>query len=185
MMQFRKVCNHPELFERRPERSPFTNRDFEVKFGPIDSGFNQITQIINSNKSMLSFEIPKLVGELALEENGFARYNIYTPELVGFLKLIGLQFSQVYRFLFVMDIFERAAFLENKVKKIRNITAPEVIHHAEPHKLLNVFTVPVLAPLMQVVCRSQRFQNRVMGQIYSGAAKTLINGWQIRPSYSF
>jgi len=39
---------------------------------------------------MLSFEIPKLVGELALEENGFARYNIYTPELVGFLKLIGL-----------------------------------------------------------------------------------------------
>ena len=43
MMQFRKVCNHPELFERRPERSPFTNRDFEVKFGPIDSGFNQIT----------------------------------------------------------------------------------------------------------------------------------------------
>ena len=24
VMQFRKVCNHPELFERRPCRSPFT-----------------------------------------------------------------------------------------------------------------------------------------------------------------
>jgi DNA helicase INO80 len=40
MMQFRKVCNHPELFERRPQRSPFTFRDYSVRLGPLDSGFN-------------------------------------------------------------------------------------------------------------------------------------------------
>lgn len=27
VMQFRKVCNHPELFERRPNRSPFVFKD--------------------------------------------------------------------------------------------------------------------------------------------------------------
>ena len=73
---------------------------------------------------MIQFEIPKLVGDLALEENGHARYNIYTPELVGILKLIGIGFGQLYRFLFHMDIFERAAFLDRKVKSIKSITVP-------------------------------------------------------------
>ena len=27
MMQFRKVCNHPDLFERRPEHAPFVFGD--------------------------------------------------------------------------------------------------------------------------------------------------------------
>ena len=41
VMQFRKVCNHPELFERRPNRSPLMFNDFYyvtnivVKLGEI------------------------------------------------------------------------------------------------------------------------------------------------------
>lgn len=60
---------------------------------------------------MICYEVPKVVGELALEENGLSKHNIYTPELTAFLKILGVSFGMLYRFLFYMDVFDRAIFL--------------------------------------------------------------------------
>lgn len=40
VMQLRKVCNHPELFERRPANSPFMFQEiyYYTGFTPIKSG---------------------------------------------------------------------------------------------------------------------------------------------------
>ena len=40
VMQLRKVCNHPELFERRPARSPFLFQEqyYYTGYTPIRSG---------------------------------------------------------------------------------------------------------------------------------------------------
>lgn len=40
VMQLRKVCNHPELFERRPARSPFSFQELYYYTGyiPIRAG---------------------------------------------------------------------------------------------------------------------------------------------------
>lgn len=40
-MQLRKVCNHPELFERKPNRSPFLFND-EIDFFMSPAKFGDI-----------------------------------------------------------------------------------------------------------------------------------------------
>lgn len=37
MMQFRKVCNHPDLFERRPEKTPVVFKNLILNYY---TGFN-------------------------------------------------------------------------------------------------------------------------------------------------
>nr|QBK46516.1 helicase SRCAP isoform X1 [Philasterides dicentrarchi] len=60
VMQFRKVCNHPELFERRPNRTTYVFQDrycstsMQLKFG-------EIKPLIVNTQSPIAYTIPKLV----------------------------------------------------------------------------------------------------------------------------
>ncbi|OZJ04308.1 hypothetical protein BZG36_03164 [Bifiguratus adelaidae] len=59
VMQFRKVCNHPELFERAEVKSPFACADFGMTQSLARESDN-ITYYY-STRSMIQYNIPKLL----------------------------------------------------------------------------------------------------------------------------
>eukprot|EP00658_Telonema_sp_P-2_P025459 TRINITY_DN20254_c0_g1_i4.p1 TRINITY_DN20254_c0_g1~~TRINITY_DN20254_c0_g1_i4.p1 ORF type:complete len:1125 (+),score=171.84 TRINITY_DN20254_c0_g1_i4:123-3377(+) len=65
VMQFRKVCNHPEIFERRDVTSPFQFKDLHNDLtsqdrpeNPLDKSIVHVPMI---NRNAISFAMPKLV----------------------------------------------------------------------------------------------------------------------------
>eukprot|EP01022_Parablepharisma_sp_SALTPOND_P011756 TRINITY_DN149_c0_g2_i1.p1 TRINITY_DN149_c0_g2~~TRINITY_DN149_c0_g2_i1.p1 ORF type:complete len:1444 (+),score=199.37 TRINITY_DN149_c0_g2_i1:629-4960(+) len=60
VMQLRKVCNHPELFERRVGKSPMLFRTLSPP-KPLYGGFNQIPWITYTVTNPISYELPKIV----------------------------------------------------------------------------------------------------------------------------
>lgn len=65
VMQFRKVCNHPEIFERRDIVSPFQFKDLhndltlqEKLENPLDKSVVDVTMM---NRNAIRYDIPKLV----------------------------------------------------------------------------------------------------------------------------
>lgn len=60
IMQYRKVCNHPDLFEREEVRSGYC---FEVN-DHLNSEY-----ITEMHRSLLNFTVPKIVGDFIVENN--------------------------------------------------------------------------------------------------------------------
>ena len=59
VMQLRKVCNHPELFERRGVVSPLF---FEApRWGPYPSRVVPVPSLIYNAESPIVYSIPKLL----------------------------------------------------------------------------------------------------------------------------
>lgn len=70
VMQFRKVCNHPELFERRPARSAFLLQNFYYYTGLQPAKYGDAKDISFSARSPIVLRISKLVyDEIVCEEN--------------------------------------------------------------------------------------------------------------------
>lgn len=59
VMQFRKVCNHPDLFERAETTSPFFTGHFAETASFIREGNN--VPVAYSTRSLIDYELPKLV----------------------------------------------------------------------------------------------------------------------------
>jgi len=60
VMQFRKVCNHPDLFERQIGRNPYTFRDLNVGVMAINTITNNPT-VRSEFKNPITLTVPKLV----------------------------------------------------------------------------------------------------------------------------
>lgn len=61
VMQFRKVCNHPELFERADVVAPFSFSDFG-RSGPLNRE-GDFVQLPYSTRNPIEYTIPKLFYE--------------------------------------------------------------------------------------------------------------------------
>ena len=61
VMQFRKVCNHPELFERRQLQTPFVLRNFGNYSGHLLVPFGQIKSVGPDCLNPIEYYIPKPV----------------------------------------------------------------------------------------------------------------------------
>ncbi len=60
VMQLRKVCNHPELFERRPANSPFLFQDMYYYTGYIPIRAGDIKLLSFGSKNPIGFSYPKI-----------------------------------------------------------------------------------------------------------------------------
>lgn len=60
VMQLRKVCNHPELFERRPANSPFLFQDMYYYTGYIPIKAGDIKLLSFNSKNPIAYSYPKL-----------------------------------------------------------------------------------------------------------------------------
>jgi chromatin-remodeling ATPase INO80 len=138
VMQFRKVCNHPDLFERADTTSPFLN-GYYAETGSLAREGNNVT-VGYSTRSLIEYELPRLVwredGRLhkpssdnttAGWRNKYLNHmmNIWTPENVknssqrsgafSWLRFADLSPGEVYAASH-LDVFIRAAELARQRK---------------------------------------------------------------------
>lgn len=72
VMQFRKVCNHPDLFERADISSPFGFVDFGQTAGFLKN--DEITDVIYSTKNPITFHLPRLIYDELVAPNFESNY---------------------------------------------------------------------------------------------------------------
>ncbi|KAG5420526.1 INO80 [Candida metapsilosis] len=86
VMQFRKVCNHPDLFERADVRSPFSFAKYAETSSFLREG-NEL-EYSYSTENEINFQLPRLIYDELLTPNFekntpnalLEKFNIYSPE---------------------------------------------------------------------------------------------------------
>lgn len=78
VMQFRKVCNHPDLFERADTTSAFSFSVPTIAFGPIREA-NDV-EILYNCSNLISYRVPKLM----YRDGGFLDVPCEANNTVGF-----------------------------------------------------------------------------------------------------
>ncbi|CAN8095237.1 unnamed protein product [Discula destructiva] len=164
VMQFRKVCNHPDLFERADTSSPFSVGYFAETASFVREGIN--VPVAYSTRSLIEFELPKLVwrdgGRLCKagsdnQKAGFRNkylnhmMNIWTPDNVresmsgsdafSWLRFADASPAELYQASH-QDVFTRAAELarqENCLGRMKVIfNASEEHDYTPAHALLQI-----------------------------------------------
>ena len=107
VMQLRKVCNHPELFERRPAKSPFLFQDMYYYTGYIPIRAGDIKLLSFGSKNPISYSYPKIAYDelskykISRDANSKRLVNIYLPSnqsgnsTFSALKLLGLSPAEI------------------------------------------------------------------------------------------
>ncbi|KAI5958818.1 INO80 [Candida theae] len=104
VMQFRKVCNHPDLFERADVRSPFTFGKFAETSSFLREG-NEL-EYSYSTENEIKFGLPRLIYDELLTPNYgkntldslYEKFNIYNPEntkSLGWTNEIGVSLGEI------------------------------------------------------------------------------------------
>ncbi|KAK1985667.1 SNF2 family N-terminal domain-containing protein [Colletotrichum cereale] len=164
VMQFRKVCNHPDLFERADTSSPFSFGYFAETASFVREG-NMVT-VGYSTRNLIEYELPRLVwredGRLHKtgKDNLKAGWrnktlqhmmNIFTPEHIrsslegsdafSFLRFADASPAEVYKASHE-DVFSRAVELSQKKDRLAlmNIAydEPEDRNFTPAHALFNI-----------------------------------------------
>ncbi|KAJ5345195.1 hypothetical protein N7452_003199 [Penicillium brevicompactum] len=147
VMQFRKVCNHPDLFERAETKSPFSAASFAETASFVREG--NFVDVRYSTQNLISYDLPRLLcspeGRLDLPGSknpraGFqTKYlsqlmNVWTPENIhksarddgafSFLRFVDTspaEASEIAR----LGVYERA---ERRRSKPNRLSALNVIY---------------------------------------------------------
>ncbi|KAM0813443.1 putative SNF2 family N-terminal domain-containing protein [Seiridium cardinale] len=176
VMQFRKVCNHPDLFERADTTSPFFSGYFAETASFMREGSNVFVGY--STRSLIQYDLPRLVwnegGRLtkASKDNVKAGFrnkylnhlmNIWTPENVrestsgkdafSFLRFADTSPEEVYKASH-KDVYARAVDLvkkENRLGHLNVIYDEQEDHNYTPaHALFQIRARAERKPLAEV-----------------------------------
>jgi len=165
VMQFRKVCNHPDLFERAETKSPFSAATFAECASFVREG--HFVDVRYSTKNAIEYEVPRLLCSSAARidmpgpDNAHAGFrnkylshlmNIWTPENIqqsarengafSFLRFVDMsagEASEVSR----LGVYERAARKHGHSNRLSylNITYDDEnadVNSVLPHSMLNI-----------------------------------------------
>ncbi|KAI4859435.1 SNF2 family N-terminal domain-containing protein [Hypoxylon rubiginosum] len=164
VMQFRKVCNHPDLFERADTTSPFFAGNFAETASFVREGNN--VPVGYSTRSLIDYHLPRLVwaegGRLykAGKDNDRAGFrnkylnhlmNIWTPgnvrestsgtEAFSFLRFADASPEDVYKASH-RDMFSRAADLVRREDRLGRMNViydePGEENYAPAHALFQI-----------------------------------------------
>lgn len=193
MMQFRKVCNHPDLFERRPEHTPVMLKDLNLVMSP-KIGFNQTIEVRIANKNPINFLIPRLVYSLL---HGHKKlWSIFNENYFWLFRMVGLSFNEGLRFLQSTDFTLGLMALHyiNRNKRLQNYRKMPLLYHwhFKPLKIhythhpeLNIFTPKAIATPIDFFCSSMHFTLNFSGCKNSPILKKVLLGAQFKPAYFF
>ena len=192
VMQFRKVCNHPDLFERADTSSPFSCGYFAETASFVREGTN--VPVGYSTRSMIDYELPRLVwrdgGRLDKPgpDNAIAGFrskyldqmmNIWTPDNIR----DSLQGTDNFSWLRFADtspqdayhathkgVFARAADMAMKKKRLGNMKVvysdPEDRNWTPSHALFQIREREDRKPLAEIT------QQGVLGSLMNVARST-------------
>jgi DNA helicase INO80 len=189
VMQFRKVCNHPDLFERADTSSPFSCGYFAETASFVREG-NNVT-VGYSTRSMIDYELPRLVwrdgGRLynAGPDNLTAGFrnkyldhmmNIWAPDNIrdslggtdnfSWLRFADTSPQEVYRASH-KDVFARAVDLATKKNRLGEMKVvydePDDQNWAPAHALFQIVKREDRKPLAEIT------QEGVLGSLMNVA----------------
>ncbi|KAF9871804.1 hypothetical protein CkaCkLH20_10738 [Colletotrichum karsti] len=176
VMQFRKVCNHPDLFERADTTSPYSFGYFAETASFIREG-NQVT-VGYSTRNTIEYDLPRLVwredGRLVKSninnpkagwrtKNLQHMMNIFTPEHIrdslegsdnfSWLRFADASANEVYKASH-QDIFTRAVELSQKSDRLGHMNVaydePEDINFTPAHALFQIKARRNRRPLVDI-----------------------------------
>lgn len=164
VMQFRKVCNHPDLFERAETTSPFFTGYFAETASFVREGNN--VPVAYSTRSLIDYELPKLVwrdggrlykaggdNQKAGFRNKYLQHmmNIWTPDNVreslsgsesfSWLRFADTSPQEVYNASH-QDVFTRAVELSRRKNRLAYMNVaydePEDRSYSPAHALFQI-----------------------------------------------
>lgn len=193
MMQFRKVCNHPDLFERRPEHTPIMLKDLSL-FGSFQkTGFNQIIEVRISNKNPISVTVPRLVYDLMMIEKPTFSKSIYNESLFWLFRSVGLSFNEGLRLVFGSS-FANALLVLHYIRHNKRLQdfkqmpifycpffLPVKVKLEYPAEFC-VFSPKAIATPVEFYCSSMHFMQNISHYKNSPVLKKILLGNQFKPA---
>ncbi|KAH8434649.1 chromatin-remodeling ATPase INO80 [Aspergillus melleus] len=166
VMQFRKVCNHPDLFERAETKSPFSLAHFAETASFVREGQN--VDVAYSTRNMIEYPLPRLLCgssgrvDMAGPDNAQAGFrgkyldhlmNVFAPENIkqsakddgafSFLRFVDTSIGEAYEQSH-LGVFERAARrrgLANRLSRLNVVYDEDRDSKAAPvlpHTMFNI-----------------------------------------------
>lgn len=162
VMQFRKVCNHPDLFERADTKSPFSAATFAECASFVREGF--FVDVRYSTKNLIQYDLPRFLYSPAArldipgpgnERAGFnGKYlshmmNVWTPANIqqsakengafSFLRFADTSAGEASE-LSRLGPFERALRCRGQTNRLSRlgITYDDEASSVSPHSMLNI-----------------------------------------------
>ncbi|KAI2643581.1 SNF2 family N-terminal domain-containing protein [Xylaria nigripes] len=186
VMQFRKVCNHPDLFQRADTTSPFSSAYFAETASFVREGNN--IPVGYSTRSLIEYKLPRLVwtegGRLYKtgkdnEQAGFRNkylhhlMNIWDPcniqastsghDAFSFLRFADTSAQETYE-ASRKDVFSRASDLVQKSDRLGHMQIvydePEEKNYTPAHALFQIQARADRRPLADIT--SEGILNRLM-----------------------
>jgi DNA helicase INO80 len=204
MMQFRKVCNHPDLFERRPEHTPIMLKDLSLIGSVQRTGFNQMMEVRISNKNPVSITIPRIVYDLMVHQK-WCRF-VYNESLFALCRSIGLSLNEGLRMVFG-SCLSRALMALHYLKHYNRLhgykelpvfcsAKPRLAHTTDMAKVtklariryqslvdLNIYSPKAIATPIEFNCSSMHFTQNLGNYKHSPVLKKIMLGSQFKPAY--
>ena len=176
VMQFRKVCNHPDLFERADTTSPLSLAHFAETASFLREGHN--VNVIYSTRNLIEYDLPRLLcsPEARLDKAGPGndkagfknRYltelmNIWSPEHIknhsvdndafAWLRFSDVSVGEAYKISHT-DIFQRAVHLRGKSDRLARLCAvqenDEDAAYVPNHAMFNIVEQNARQPLAEM-----------------------------------
>lgn len=167
VMQFRKVCNHPDLFERAETKSPFSQAHFAETASFVREGQN--VDFAYSTRNLIEYDLPRLLcgsaGRVDMPgpdnmQAGFRNkylghmMNVWTPENIkrsieedaafSFLRFVDTSIGEAYE-TSRLGVFERAYRRRWMADRLSRISVAydrdeedEDTNSVLPHSMLNI-----------------------------------------------
>lgn len=105
VMQFRKVCNHPELFERRQKKSSFVFTSTTPSVKNTQPVYGVLRMYSANLKNPIAFQLPRLIFHEVWEPRSHQKRNLLNiHEESRLFKLLGIS-KDDYRIHFEKDLF--------------------------------------------------------------------------------
>ncbi|KAH3904140.1 chromatin-remodeling ATPase INO80 [Parastagonospora nodorum] len=195
VMQFRKVCNHPDLFERADTWSPFTFASFAETPSFLREGQN--VRVAYTTRNFIEYSLPRLIGrnggrlEIAGPDNekaGFRGhyldnlFNIWSPHNMeqsareadahSWLRFSDLSATEVSK-IAKSDLFERAletGSSPNKLGQYETLYDDENDKYEPKHSMLRIIDRKDRAPLTDLT--SEGYMRNLMNVSQSAFERT-------------
>lgn len=145
VMQFRKVCNHPDLFERAETKSPLSLAHFAETASFVREG--NFVDFVYSTRNLVEYDLPRLLTssggriDMAGPDNPWAGFrnkylghlmNIWTPENIkrsaeedaafSFLRFVDTSIGEAHE-ASRLGVFERAYRRRGKTNRLSGLNA--------------------------------------------------------------
>lgn len=194
MMQFRKVCNHPDLFERRPEHTPVMLKDLTLLNSTPKVGFNQLLEVRVTNKNPIFFTVPRIVYKMTTHMKKV--YSIFDSSYFWLFRMVGFSYNEGLRLLtgsslaialMVLHYYRYNKRLEGYKNMPLLYSASQNLPKVKylSHKNLNIFTPRAMATPIDLACSSIHFTINMYGAKNSPVLKKILLGNDFKPAHFF